>query len=71
MLNDFGNIFCGQGYQFDADVDLPTHQNISMGYWLFSMRTTVGYQAVSVRTDGSGVSIGGFGFTGLDIFRNS
>jgi hypothetical protein len=31
------------------------------------MRTTVGYQAASVRTDGSGVSTGGFGFTGLDI----
>ena len=66
-LNDFGNTFRDQGYQFDADVDLPTHPNITMGYWPLSMRTTVGYQAASVRTDGSGVSTGGFGFTGLDI----
>lgn len=66
-LNDFGNQFRDQGYQFGADVDLPTHENITMGYWPLSMRTTVGYQAASVRTDGSGVSTGGFGFTGLDI----
>ena len=66
-LNDFGNQFRDQGYQFDAEVDLPTHQNITMGYWPLSMRTTVGYQASSVRTDGKGVSTGGFGFTGLDI----
>ena len=69
-LNDFGNTFRDQGYQFGADVDLPTHENITMGYWPLSMRSTVGYQAASVRTDGSGVSTGGFGFTGLDIFRN-
>ena len=49
-LNDFGNQFRDQGYQFDADVDLPTHPNITMGYWPLSMRTTVGYQASSVRT---------------------
>jgi len=66
-LNDFGNTFRDQGYQFGADVDLPTHENITMGYWPLSMRTTVGYQATSVRTDGSGVTTGGFGFTGLDI----
>ena len=66
-LNDFGNQFRDQGYQFGADVDLPTHENITMGYWPASFRTTVGYQAASVRTDGSGVSTGGFGFTGLDV----
>jgi hypothetical protein len=66
-LNDFGNQFRDQGYQFGADVDLPTHENITMGYWPLSMRTTVGYQAASVRTDGSGITTGGFGFTGLDI----
>src|SRR2546422_5214343 len=66
-LNDFGNTFRDQGYQFGEDVDLPTHENITMGYWPVSFRTTVGYQAASVRTDGSGVSTGGFGFTGLDI----
>jgi len=66
-LNDFGNQFRDQGYQFGAEVDLPTHENITMGYWPLSMRTTVGYQATSVRTDGSGVTTGGFGFTGLDI----
>ena len=66
-LNDFGNQFRDQGYQFGADVDLPTHESITMGYWPVSLRTTVGYQAASVRTDGSGVSTGGFGFTGLDI----
>ena len=66
-LNDFGNTFRDQGYQFGADVDLPTHENITMGYWPLSMRTTVGYQASSVRTDGSGFTTGGFGFTGLDI----
>ena len=62
-----GTTFRDQGYQFGADVDLPTHENITMGYWPLSMRTTVGYQAASVRTDGSGVTTGGFGFTGLDI----
>ena len=66
-LNDFGNQFRDQGYQFGADVDLPTHESITMGYWPVSLRTTVGYQAASVRTDGSGVTSGGFGFTGLDI----
>jgi len=66
-LNDFGNQFRDQGYQFGADVDLPTHESITMGYWPVSLRTTVGYQAASVRTDGSGVSTGGFGFTGLDL----
>ncbi|WP_455378102.1 hypothetical protein [Petrachloros mirabilis] len=66
-LNDFGNQFRDQGYQFGADVDLPTHESITMGYWPLSLRTTVGYQAASVRTDGSGVTTGGFGFTGLDI----
>jgi hypothetical protein len=66
-LNDFGNQFRDQGYQFDADVDLPTNDKITMGYWPVSFRTTVGYQAASVRTDGSGITTGGFGFTGLDI----
>ncbi len=66
-LNDAGNIFRDQGYQFGGDGDLPTHQGITMGYFPLSFRTTVGYQAASVRTDGSGVSTGGFGFTGLDI----
>ena len=69
-LNDFGNTFRDQGDQFGADVDLPTHENITMGFWPVSMRTTVGYQAASVRTDGSGITTGGFGFTELDIFRN-
>jgi len=66
-LNDFGNQFRDQGYQIDSDEDMPTHKSISMGYWPVSMRTTVGYQAATVRTDGSGVTTGGFGFTGLDI----
>ena len=69
-LNDFGNQFRDQGYQFDADVDLPTNEKITMGFWPVSMRTTVGYQAASVRTDGSGVTTGGFGFTGLDILSS-
>ena len=38
-----------------------------MGFWPVSFRTTAGYQSASIRTDGSGVSTGGFGFTGLDI----
>lgn len=66
-LNDFGNIFRDQGYQLGGDSDLPTHESITMGYWPVSIRTTVGYQAASVRTDGSGITTGGFGFTGLDI----
>lgn len=66
-LNDFGNQFRDQGYQFGADVDLPTYEGITMGYWPVSFRTTVGYQIASVRTDGSGLTTGGFGFTGLDI----
>src|SRR5438309_10777924 len=66
-LNDFGNTFRDQGYQLGGDGDLPTHEGITMGYFPLSFRTTVGYQAANVRTDGSGVSTGGFGFTGLDI----
>ena len=66
-LNDLGNIFRDQGYQLGADQDLPTHESITMGYWPLSMRTTVGYQGASVRTDGKGLTTGGFGFTGLDI----
>ena len=66
-LNDTGNIFRDQGYQLGTDGDLPTHEGITMGYWPVSFRTTVGYQAASVRTDGSGITTGGFGFTGLDI----
>jgi hypothetical protein len=66
-LNDAGNIFRDQGYQLGTDGDLPTHEGITMGYWPVSFRTTVGYQAASVRTDGKGLTTGGFGFTGLDI----
>ena len=66
-LNDFGNIFRDQGFQLGADQDEPTHEGITMGYWPLSFRTTVGYQGASVRTDGKGVTTGGFGFTGLDI----
>src|SRR5690348_18448735 len=64
-LNDFGNVFRDRGYQLGSDADLPTYEGIGMGFWPVSFRTTVGYQAASVRTDGSGVSTGGFGFTGL------
>lgn len=66
-LNDFGNLFRDRGYQLGSDADLPTYEGITMGFWPVSFRTTVGYQAANVRTDGSGVSTGGFGFTGLDI----
>ena len=66
-LNDFGNLFRDRGYQLDSDADLPTYEGITMGFWPVSFRTTVGYQAASVRTDGRGVTTGGFGFTGLDI----
>ena len=66
-LNDFGNLFRDRGYQMGSDADLPTYEGITMGFWPVSFRTTVGYQAASVRTDGSGISTGGFGFTGLDI----
>jgi hypothetical protein len=40
-LNDFGNQFRDQGYQFGADQDLPTYEGITMGYWPVSFRTTV------------------------------
>ena len=66
-LNDFGNLFRDHGYQLGSDQDLPTYEGITMGYWPVSFRTTVGYQAASLRVDGSGVTTGGFGFTGLDI----
>lgn len=66
-LNDTGNVFRDQGYQLGADEDLPTHQGITMGYWPVSFRSTLGYQRASVRTDGSGITTGGFGFTGLDL----
>ncbi len=66
-LNDTGNLFRDQGYQLGADQDLPTYESISMGHIPISFRTTVGYQRASVRTDATGVTTGGFGFTGLDI----
>ncbi|HRA95842.1 MAG TPA: hypothetical protein PLF68_02825, partial [Nitrospira sp.] len=66
-LNDFGNLFRDRGYQLGSDADSPVYEGIGMGYWPVSLRTTVGYQAASVRTDGSGVTTGGFGFTGLDL----
>jgi hypothetical protein len=66
-LNDFGNLFRDRGYQLGSDADLPTYEGITMGFWPVSFRTTVGYQLASVRTDGSGITTGGFGFTGLDI----
>ncbi|GIW55718.1 MAG: hypothetical protein KatS3mg082_2122 [Nitrospiraceae bacterium] len=66
-LNDFGNLFRDRGYQLGSDADLPTYEGITMGFWPVSFRTTVGYQLASVRTDGSGISTGGFGFTGLDV----
>ncbi|MGE0275078.1 MAG: hypothetical protein AB7G68_00860 [Nitrospiraceae bacterium] len=66
-LNDFGNLFRDRGYQLGSDADLPTYEGIGMGFWPVSLRTTVGYQLAGVRTDGSGISSGGFGFTGLDL----
>jgi hypothetical protein len=66
-LNDFGNLFRDRGYQLGSDADLPTYEGIGMGFWPVSLRTTVGYQLASVRTDGSGITSGGFGFTGLDL----
>jgi hypothetical protein len=65
--NDFGNLFRDRGYQLGSDADLPTYEGIGMGFWPVSLRTTVGYQLASVRTDGSGITSGGFGFTGLDL----
>lgn len=66
-LNDFGNQFRDQGYQVGSDMDLPTYESITMGYFPVSFRTTVGYQIASVKSDGKGTTTGGFGFTGLDI----
>lgn len=66
-LNDFGNLFRDHGYQLGSDQDLPDYEGITMGYWPVSFRTTVGYQLASLRVDGSGITTGGFGFTGLDI----
>ncbi len=66
-LNDFGNLFRDQGYQLGTDNDLPTFEGITMGFWPISFRTTVGYQAANIRTDGQSLSTSGFGFTGLDI----
>ena len=66
-LNDFGNLFRDGGYQLGSDADVPTYEGIGMGFWPVSIRTTVGYQAAQLRTEGSGVTTGGFGFTGLDL----
>jgi len=66
-LNDFGNVFRDQGFQLGSEEDLPTFEGITMGFWPVSFRTTVGYQSASLRADGSGISSGSFGFTGLDI----
>ncbi|HEX3203228.1 MAG TPA: hypothetical protein VHQ67_00670, partial [Nitrospiraceae bacterium] len=60
-LNDFGNVFRDRGYQLGSDADLPAYEGIGMGFWPVSFRTTVGYQAANVRTDGSGITTGGFG----------
>ena len=43
------------------------HSRTGSGFWQVSIRATVGYQAAQVRTEGSGVTTGGFGFTGLDL----
>jgi hypothetical protein len=66
-LNDFGNVFRDQGYQFGTDQDLPEFEAIGKGFWPVSFRTTVGYQAADLRTDGRDITTGGFGFTFLDI----
>ena len=66
-LNDFGNLFRDHGYQIDTEKDSPVYEGIAMGYWPVSLHTTVGYQAASLRKDGSVISSSGFGFTGLDI----
>ncbi|MGE0642096.1 MAG: hypothetical protein AB7P24_00355 [Nitrospira sp.] len=72
-LNDFGNRFRDNGYQMDAEEDLPT--GLHMGYWPVSMRTEVGYQASSTSrlavgnpaTGSVSASTGGFGFAALDL----
>lgn len=66
-LNDTGNLFRDRGYQLGTDQDLPTFQDITIGYWPVSFRTTVGYQGANLRVDGQGISSGGLGFTGLDL----
>ena len=66
-LNDFGNVFRDHGYHVGIDQDRPTSSGITMGYWPLSMHTTVGYQTASLRADGSGMTSGGLGFSGLDI----
>ncbi|HNI68498.1 MAG TPA: hypothetical protein PKV55_10690, partial [Nitrospira sp.] len=66
-LNDFGNLFRDRGYQLGSEADSPVYEGIGMGFWPVSIRATVGYQAAQVRTEGSGITTGGFGFTGLDL----
>jgi hypothetical protein len=66
-LNDFGNLFRDHGYQIDTEADLPILPGLAQGYWPVSLHTTVGYQTASLRVDGSGITTGTFGFTGLDI----
>lgn len=66
-LNDFGNLFRDRGYQLGSDADLPTSDNITMGFWPVSFRTTVGNQIGSVRAGGAGISTNAVGFTTLDI----
>jgi hypothetical protein len=46
-LNDFGNVFRDHGYQLGADMDLPTHKSITMGYWPMSLRSIVGYRTIT------------------------
>ena len=74
-LNDFGNLFRDHGYQLGNDQDLPIYEGLTKGYWPVSLRTTVGYQAASLRSAGDGtpggpgktLDSGTVGFTGLDI----
>jgi hypothetical protein len=66
-LNDFGNIFRDQGYQFGADNDLPTFEALGKGFWPVSFRTTAGYELASQRVDGGDVTTGGVWSAALDV----
>jgi hypothetical protein len=69
-LNDFGNLFRDHGYQLGADMDLPEHESIGMGYWPVSLRSQVGYRSLSYGPDGAQggeVTTGSFGFKTLNL----
>ena len=66
-LNDTGNLFRDQGYQFGMDQELPTWEGLTKGYWPVSFRTTAGYELASQHVNGGSATTGGVWSATLDV----